>query len=164
MTENNSGKILLTRVDNRLVHGQVGVTWVNTLGAEAIVVTDDEVRNDMLQQRLMASIAKSSCVDICFFSVEEFVQKMLNEPIEKKIFLVVRTPLTALEIVRRGVSLPLINIGNMHYSHGKKPITKKIYLDDQDAENLRELIDSGSVLFAQDVPGSVREELKEIRF
>ena len=164
MTENNSGKILLTRVDNRLVHGQVGVTWVNTLGAEAIVVTDDEVRNDMLQQRLMASIAKSSCVDICFFSVEEFVQKMLNEPIEKKIFLVVRTPLTALEIVQRGVSLPLINIGNMHYSHGKKPITKKIYLDDQDAENLRELIDSGSVLFAQDVPGSVREELKEIRF
>ncbi len=164
MTENNSDKILLTRIDNRLVHGQVGVTWTNTLGAEVIVVTDDEVRNDMLQQRLMASIAKSSSVDIYFFSIEEFVQIILHKPAEKKIFLVVRTPLAALEIVRRGVALPLINIGNMHYSHGKKPITKKIYLDEQDAENLRELIDSGSTLFAQDVPGSIREELKEIHF
>ncbi|MDA6329317.1 PTS sugar transporter subunit IIB, partial [Escherichia coli] len=28
-----SPNILLTRIDNRLVHGQVGVTWTSTIGA-----------------------------------------------------------------------------------------------------------------------------------
>lgn len=35
--------IVLTRIDNRLVHGQVGVTWVNSVGANLLVVVDDEV-------------------------------------------------------------------------------------------------------------------------
>ena len=34
--------ILLTRIDNRLIHGQVGVTWTRTLGANLIVVVDEE--------------------------------------------------------------------------------------------------------------------------
>ena len=29
----SSPNILLTRIDNRLVHGQVGVTWTSTIGA-----------------------------------------------------------------------------------------------------------------------------------
>lgn len=30
--------ILLTRIDNRLIHGQVGVTWTTTLGANLLLV------------------------------------------------------------------------------------------------------------------------------
>ena len=42
--------ILLTRIDNRLVHGQVGVTWTKTLGANLIVVADDTAAEDRIQQ------------------------------------------------------------------------------------------------------------------
>lgn len=45
--------ILLTRIDNRLVHGQVGVTWVNHLGANLLVVANDKVSEDEVQQNLM---------------------------------------------------------------------------------------------------------------
>lgn len=48
--------ILLTRVDNRLIHGQVGVTWVNHLGANLILVANDEVSNDKVQQSLMEMV------------------------------------------------------------------------------------------------------------
>lgn len=34
----SSPNILLTRIDNRLVHGQVGVTWTSTIGANLLVV------------------------------------------------------------------------------------------------------------------------------
>ena len=44
--------ILLTRIDNRLVHGQVGVTWTKTIGANLIVVADDAVAQDKMQQSL----------------------------------------------------------------------------------------------------------------
>ena len=51
--------ILLTRIDNRLVHGQVGVTWTKTIGANLIVVADDAVAQDKMQQSLMTVTAKS---------------------------------------------------------------------------------------------------------
>ena len=59
--------ILMTRIDNRLVHGQVGVTWTKTLGANLIVVADDGVAEDPLQQQLMQVTAESSGVGIRFF-------------------------------------------------------------------------------------------------
>ncbi len=48
----SSPNILLTRIDNRLVHGQVGVTWTSTIGANLLVVVDDVVANDDIQQKL----------------------------------------------------------------------------------------------------------------
>ena len=45
--------ILLARVDNRLIHGQVGMTWANHLGANLIIVANDEVAEDEVQQNLM---------------------------------------------------------------------------------------------------------------
>ena len=54
--------IVLTRIDNRLVHGQVGVTWVKTIGANLLLVANDEAASDKLQQQLMSVTAKSSGV------------------------------------------------------------------------------------------------------
>ncbi len=42
--------ILLVRIDNRLVHGQVGVTWTTSLGANLLLVADDQEANDKMQQ------------------------------------------------------------------------------------------------------------------
>lgn len=59
-------KIELIRVDNRLVHGQVGVTWVNALNIDTIVVVDDETAVNVFSQKMMKTIAKASNVDIRF--------------------------------------------------------------------------------------------------
>lgn len=45
-----SPQILLARIDNRLVHGQVGVTWTSAIGANLLVVVDDNAAGDELQQ------------------------------------------------------------------------------------------------------------------
>ena len=65
--------ILLTRVDNRLVHGQVGVTWVKSLGANLIVVVDDVAANSDVEKQLMEVVAKSSGVGIRFFTIEHTI-------------------------------------------------------------------------------------------
>lgn len=48
-----AANILMTRVDNRLVHGQVGVTWTRAVKANLIVVANDDAANDELQQKLI---------------------------------------------------------------------------------------------------------------
>ena len=52
--------ILLTRIDNRLVHGQVGVTWTKTIGANLLLVANDETSQDKIQHQLISVTAKSS--------------------------------------------------------------------------------------------------------
>ncbi|WP_447216220.1 PTS sugar transporter subunit IIB, partial [Escherichia coli] len=63
----SSPNILLTRIDNRLVHGQVGVTWTSTIGANLLVVVDDVVANDDIQQKLMGITAETYGFGIRFF-------------------------------------------------------------------------------------------------
>ena len=45
--------ILLTRIDNRLIHGQVATQWNGTLGANLILVANDKVAKDKVRQGLM---------------------------------------------------------------------------------------------------------------
>ncbi len=38
--------ILLTRVDHRLLHGQVAFSWTQGLGADCILIANDDVPTD----------------------------------------------------------------------------------------------------------------------
>lgn len=76
--------ILLTRIDNRLVHGQVGVTWTTTLGANLLIVADDDVAKDKLQQQLMSMTAESSGVGIRFLQLNiRLILSVRPHPIRK---------------------------------------------------------------------------------
>ncbi|MEG0176531.1 PTS galactosamine transporter subunit IIB [Anaerorhabdus sp.] len=151
--------ILLTRIDNRLVHGQVGVTWTKTIGANLIVVCDDEAANDQLQQQLMTFTAKSSGVGIRFFTVDYTAEIIDNASPDQKIFLVVKTPASVKRLIEKGVVLKDVNVGNMHFSNGKRAITKKVYVDDQDMEDLKYAASHGSNVYCQDVPGDSIEKI-----
>lgn len=155
MMERGNGmdpNIMLTRIDNRLVHGQVGVTWTRAYGANLLVVADDEVAVDPLQQQLMAVTAKTSGAGIRFFTVEQTAAIIGNAAPEQKIFLVCRTPKQVRQLVELGVPLKDVNVGNMHFSEGKRPITKKVYVDDDDMADLEWLSAQGVNVFCQDVP------------
>lgn len=149
----NSPNILLTRIDNRLVHGQVGVTWTSTLGANLLVVVDDDVAQDDIQQKLMSMTADTYGFGIRFFSIEKTLRVIGKASPQQKIFLICRTPSTVRQLIEGGVRLSDVNVGNMHFSTGKKQISHKVYVDKQDLEDLHFIKNSHATLFIQDVPG-----------
>ena len=152
--------ILLTRIDNRLIHGQVGVTWTMTLGANLLVVTDDEAAGNPLMQQLMEATAKSSGAGIRFFTVQKTIDIIHKASESQKIFLVCKTPKEVRQLVEGGVPISEVNVGHMHFSPGKKQISKKVYVNDEDLADLKFLQDSGINLYIQDVPGDVKEKIK----
>jgi len=93
--------ILLTRIDNRLIHGQVGMTWTNTLGANLVVVADDKAANDETQQNLM-DMAIPDSAESRFFTLEKTINIIHKAAPRQKILLVVRTPQDALALVEGG--------------------------------------------------------------
>ena len=146
--------IVLTRIDNRLVHGQVGVTWVTSTNANLLVVADDDVSNDKLQQSMMSVTAKTADVGIRFFSIQKTIDIIDKASPKQKIFLVVRDPFSALRLVEGGVDIKEINIGNMHFQEGKEKISAKVYVDQKDREALDKIKALGVKLYIQDIPGS----------
>ena len=152
--------ILLTRIDNRLVHGQVGVTWTKTIGANLLVVADDETSQDALTQRLMTVTAKSSGVGIRFFSIEKTAAIIDKAAPSQKIFIICKTPKDVRRLVDAGVPIREVNVGNMHYSDGKRQLTAKVYVDDHDMDDLKHLASKGIHVYAQDVPGDTKTTIE----
>ncbi|WP_125706119.1 PTS galactosamine transporter subunit IIB [Lacticaseibacillus daqingensis] len=151
--------ILLTRIDNRLVHGQVGVTWTKTLGANLILVANDEASEDVLQQKLMKSTADSSGAQIRFFTLQKTIDIISKAADRQKIFIVVKTPGDAAALVEGGVPIKEVNVGNMHFAPGKEEVTKKVYVDQQDKDDLMRLVHAGVNVYIQDVPGDRKTQV-----
>ena len=156
-----SPNILLTRIDNRLVHGQVGVTWTSTIGANLLVVVDDVVANDDIQQKLMGITVETYGFGIRFFTIEKTINVIGKAAPHQKIFLICRTPQTVRKLVEGGIDLKDVNVGNMHFSEGKKQISSKVYVDDQDLTDLRFIKQRGVNVFIQDVPGDQKEQIPD---
>ncbi|AOV19947.1 PTS N-acetylgalactosamine transporter subunit IIB [Escherichia coli] len=157
----SSPNILLTRIDNRLVHGQVGVTWTSTIGANLLVVVDDVVANDDIQQKLMGITPETYGFGIRFFTIEKTINVIGKAAPHQKIFLICRTPQTVRKLVEGGIDLKDVNVGNMHFSEGKKQISSKVYVDDQDLTDLRFIKQRGVNVFIQDVPGDQKEQIPD---
>lgn len=151
--------IVLTRIDNRLVHGQVGVTWVNSVGANLIVVVDDDVSNNQLQQQLMTITANNSGVGIRFFSVQKTIEVIEKANQNQKIFIVVSNPNTIVRLLEGGVPIKNVNVGNMHFSEGKEKLSAKVYVDETDKKHFEKIKSFNVNVYIQDVPG---EEIKKI--
>ncbi|QIK68790.1 PTS N-acetylgalactosamine transporter subunit IIB [Erysipelothrix sp. HDW6C] len=152
--------ILLTRIDNRLVHGQVGVTWTMTLGANLLLVANDAVADDPIQQELMKTITDSSGVGIRFFTLEKTAEIIHKAADRQKIFLICKTPADVRYLIEHGVPINEVNVGNMHFSQGKRAISKKVYVDDQDMADFEYIKSKGVDLYIQDVPGDSKELIK----
>ena len=126
--------ILMTRIDNRLVHGQVGVAWTTALqGVNLIVVADDLAAADPLQQSLMTATAKSSGCGIRFFTLDKTIAVIHKASASQHIFLVVRNPQSARKLVEGGVPIDKLCIGNMHVGPGKEVTGDvHVYMDEKD--------------------------------
>lgn len=152
--------ILLLRIDNRLVHGQVGVTWTSSLGANLIVVADDEAAVQPIQQQLMTMTADNGGVGIRFFTIEKTIRIISKAAPAQKIFIVCKSPSVARRLVDGNVPIKDVNVGNMHFSEGKHALTKKVYVNDQDVEDLKYIEAKGINVFIQDVPGDSKHNIE----
>lgn len=149
----NRPNILLTRIDNRLIHGQVGISWTAKLQPNLIIVVDDEVAQDELQQQIMSMSAELISIKIRFFSIQKCADVIWNASSTQRIFVIVRNPQTARALIEKNVPITILNIGNMHFQEGKrKTECEQVYVDDQDMEDINFIQSKGCNVFIQITP------------
>ena len=152
--------ILLTRIDNRLIHGQVATQWNSTLGANLILVANDDVAGNKMRQNLM-NMAAPTGVATRFFSLQKTIDVIHKASPKQHIFLVAENPSDVLTLVKGGVPIRKVNIGNMHMSEGKRQVATSVAVDDADAAAFKELQDLGVELEIRRVPSTPAEDIEQ---
>ncbi len=135
--------IVLARIDDRLIHGQVATVWAKRTGCERIIVCDDDVAADSIRATLLKQVAppgiKSSVVDI-----EKAIRVYKNPKYEAvKCLLLFTNPTSVLQMIEGGVDIKTINIGGMSFKEGKRQITGAVSVNDQDVESFKKLNEKG---------------------
>ncbi|MBU5268092.1 PTS N-acetylgalactosamine transporter subunit IIB [Virgibacillus proomii] len=153
--------ILLTRIDNRLIHGQVGVTWVNHLGANLVLVANDKAAQDKVQQSLMDMVLPD-VIQARYFSLQKTIDVIHKASPRQKIFLVVKDVHDALTLKEGGVPIDHINVGNMHYEEGKKQISATVSVDEKDIKAFKRLDELGVTLDIRGVPNEKGQNIMEL--
>ena len=153
--------IVLTRIDNRLVHGQVSTQWCGSIGANLILVVNDEVSTNTLRQGLM-DMAAPSYAATRYWSVEKTISTIHKASEKQKLFIICENPQDVLRLVEGGVPIEKVNIGNMHMSEGKRQVAGSVAVDDNDVASFRKLRDLGVELEIRRVPTEAAESIDKI--
>lgn len=142
--------IVLTRVDNRLIHGQVIEAWLPHLSIERLLVVDDEAAHNALMQAAMRmAVPQGVSVEIVPMEKADFDGASKDA---------VRTLVLLREVgsvaLARSKGLPdgPLNLGNVHASAGRKAITRAVFLSGQEVDELKVLQSQGMPVSFQAVP------------
>ncbi|MBI3750922.1 MAG: PTS sugar transporter subunit IIB [Chloroflexi bacterium] len=129
----------LVRVDDRLIHGQVVAIWLKSLGARRIVIVDDRTaRDDFLREIL--ELASPPGVPVEVLDVEQGIERvrgLVNDP--EPVFVLMRSPLTAVKLREAGIEFPLLNVGGIGAGPGRKPLYRNISASPEEIAAMQQL-------------------------
>ena len=137
------------RIDNRLIHGQVAVTWMNNIGADKIIVCNDKVAADPIQKMALPMAARGTPVFV--LSVDETI-KYAQEHQDETMFVICKFPSDALAVLKTGLEVGRVNVGNAAPIVGTtyEMVTKSIAVTKEEADVYREIAQlRGGVLTSQ---------------
>lgn len=152
--------LLLYRVDDRLIHGQVIIGWGRPLGIDFIVLVDDAVRGSAWEQDLYR-MGVPPQVEVIFASREEAAQAFgawSSSP--RRGILLTGEIETLADLRSAGVPIPRINLGGVHHRPGRLERLPYLYLTDEELRVLERLEADGVEVSAQDVPTASPVPLK----
>jgi PTS system mannose-specific IIB component len=128
------------RIDNRLIHGQVTVKWVGAIGANHLIVSNDDVAKDEIQKMILPQAARG--VRTSILSVDDTLAYCAKpEAANEKIMIIAKFPSDALRLLQGGLEPQEINVGNQAPTPGTKftMVTRSIAVTAEDAAVYRKI-------------------------
>lgn len=154
--------IVLARVDDRLIHGEVVSVWGPVLRVNHYIIIDDEVVSSKLNKRVIKALCPSSAA--CSIYTVEHGAEVLKKPSEnrkEKIMVLVKSPITFLRLVEKGNCFSQINLGGMGMHDGRKPFVKNLSCTEEEVQAIRALVEKGIHVFYQLVPEQKATDIRK---
>lgn len=135
--------IVLVRIDDRLIHGQVMTSWLNYTSANKIMIIDDEVANDPFMKSVLKTCVPAN-VKLATFTVEKAAVRLKKGFAGDQCIILLKYPKTLRFLKEKGIIFDHINIGGMGAGGDRKQFYRNISMSEEEIDILRELADAGS--------------------
>ena len=153
--------ITLLRVDHRLLHGQVAFSWTQYVGADCILIANDNVPGDELRKTTI-KLAKPPSVKLVIKNINDAIESIKSGVTEKyHLFIVVESVNDAWRIASAVEGIKSINLGGIKAKAGSKNISKAINLLPEEIEQLQQLVGKGVEVEIRQVPNDRKQLFAE---
>lgn len=142
--------LVLTRIDDRLIHGQVMTAWIKNKGAENVVIVDDGTANDEYMIEVL-EMAIPDEIAIGIFTKEEGVQ-FFEQGLDAPTILLVKGPEALNYMVDHGIDIREVDLGGMGARKDRSVLYKNISTSEKEKEEFRKLVNKNVNVFIQVMP------------
>lgn len=155
--------IVLVRIDDRLLHGQIALSWKSELDYDAIVIADDAAAKDELRKNAL-KLGVPDGVRLAIRDMEEAVKVLHHEKLQNmRVLVVVSSTQNAKRLYELLSDTPHLNIGGIQAKEGTKMFSKAVYFDKADIETLDAIEAMGVEINVQEVPSTTKYKYRDLR-
>jgi len=154
--------IVLFRVDERLIHGQVVIGWGHQLRPDRYIVVDSDLSESDWEQDLYRLGAGSA--EVVFRDLERGRLDLSEWRDESPRTILLTRDIAAMRRLGEegGLEGQDVNLGGIHHGPGRREVLTYLHLTDQDIDDLRTLADLGANVSARDLPDAPRVSLSTL--
>ena len=145
--------VVLARIDERLLHGQVCTKWMQAAHANVIVLADDDLVNDKFTCKIFMGM-KPAGTELQIFTVDQAIEYLKEDsPENEKVMLLTKCAQSFLRMNEAGVVYDKIICGSAAVSGNKygkrKKLIRDLFASDSEKDAMRALIDKGVTMVYQ---------------
>ena len=153
--------LVLNRIDDRLIHGQVVVGWGQPLDVKFIVLVDDAVASSDWEQDLYRMGVPPE-MEVRFHSAADAAPLLDGYRTEARPGILLTGDIETMRtLVERG-GVREVNVGGIHHRAGRTQHLRYVFLTPVEQQALATLAQLGAVVTAQDVPVARAVPLSEL--
>ena len=154
--------VVLARIDDRLIHGQVVTGWMKVTNGNKIYIVDDKLKQDAMMQMVLKTAAPMG-TKVFIQSVEEAVEALKKpEKPNERIVILAKVPQVFEKMLEQGIVLPTIVLGGMGLTAQRQRFYKNVAASSEELECMRRIISHGTEIVYQLVPDEPSKNIKSL--
>lgn len=156
------GEIALTRVDYRMVHGQVAVGIIKRFGIDSVYVVDDEVvKDETLIDILTFGMQPGVSLRVC--TVADCVDAYKKGSFGKgKHLIIFREIRSAYQAYQLGYDMKELDIGQSQMEKDRIRVYKSISINEKELKMLQKMENGGVKVYFQPLPDDAAVTLADV--
>lgn len=145
--------VVLYRIDDRLIHGQIMTAWSKSTKTNKIIIIDNLVAKDQFMQKVLTMAAPRD-IKVEIYTLESGLAALKGQEVnsDDKTLVLVKTPQVIEYLVTNGLPIKFLNVGGMGAGPNRKSIYKNISASKEEIETFKKIYDMGVEIEFRIVP------------
>jgi len=154
--------IVLTRIDDRLIHGQVITAWVKHIKCDTVLIIDESLSKNTMMQRIYKAAAPTGLLVEIMDEVSAADYLKEDVVCSSNIIILVKIPQVIEKIRSLGVKINSVILGGMGSNHERKKLIRNVFSSQEENDCFKRLIESGCTVEYQIVPAEKSTDISKL--